>query len=59
MLVMQRVGGYGDLLALEDDATRYEDVIITILGEQEAKSIGRLRAEIEAEKQGEREDDGR
>ena len=39
IVVMDRVGGYGDLLLLEQDARAYDLVVIALLGEGEARWI--------------------
>lgn len=39
---MDRVGGYLGLLALEQDAHDYEDVLIAMVGESQARRIARL-----------------
>jgi hypothetical protein len=36
---MDRVGGFGDLVALEADAARYDDVLIAMAAEAEARRI--------------------
>lgn len=47
---MKKVGGYADLMALETDGLRYDDVLIMMQGEQQAQKIAQMRDEIEAEK---------
>lgn len=44
IVVMDRVGGYGDLLLLEADARAYDLVVIALRGEAEAAKIRELEA---------------
>gem|GEM_PF-3951815 len=44
MILMDRVGGYLDYLALEQDARRYEDVMIVMAGEADAGRIRQMEA---------------
>ena len=41
---MDRAGGYRDLLALEADARRYDDVLIVLAGEADARRIAEMGA---------------
>ena len=42
--MMDRVGGYLDYLALEGDARAYDDVLIVLRGESDARRIQELEA---------------
>lgn len=42
---MDRVGGFGDYLLLAEDARAFEDVLIAIAGEGEARRIAKLERE--------------
>lgn len=41
---MQHVGGYLNLLALEEDAAAYDDVLIVLAGESDAARIRAMEA---------------
>lgn len=41
---MQHVGGYGDLLLLEEDAVAYEDVLTILAGEADAAKIRAMQS---------------
>ena len=49
-VVMDRVGGYASYKLLEQDGRDYEDVLITMLGDEEAQRTAKLLSDIEAEK---------
>lgn len=41
---MEKVGGYLDYLALEEDARRYEDICIWLAAEADAARVAELKA---------------
>lgn len=41
---MDRVGGYRDLLALEEDALAYDDVVLVMRAEHEARVIRKMES---------------
>lgn len=44
---MDRAGGYGDYLMLQEDARAYEDVLLVLEGESEAAKIRQMKAKSE------------
>lgn len=46
---MRYVGGYGDLLALEEDCRAYDDVLLAMGGEAEAMNIAEMQRKAKAD----------